>query len=461
MAFTVPTRDEMHGFLVALVKALLPEADVSRESFQFKWLGTLAGGVTDNHSHIDATQTELMPDTSEGEILEQWGALKGVTKKPATPARKANALRINGSVASAVPIDQELTHTSGLRFKINESNTIPAAGFVDVDVVAIDTGSATRLNKGEILTFVSTPPGLEEAAALVLDLDEDGEDEEQDPAYRLRVLSRFSKPPLGGAQNDYEQWALEVTGIASAYVYPLRQGLGSVDLAALHAGSGSARVLSGGEVTELQAYVDGKRPVAVKSFRVLTVTTTTTDVEILVLTTGASQYAFDWSDTTPLIVSTWTAGSRTLQFTTARPADMKAGDRIVIKPAAGGGTGEQFVIESLSSTDSVVLETAPALAPVATDTVYSGGPLTDLIRDEILALIDGLGTANPDLKRYGEWEGNLRPEAVSAAAASVKGVKGITVVTPAAVVEASDPGFPNDGTVGLLVPGRVLVREKH
>ena len=102
-----------------------------------------------------------------------------------------------------------------------------------------------------------------------------------------------------------------MTGIAEAYCYPLRQGLGSVDLAALHEGSGSARLLLAGEITDLQATIDALRPVDV-TFRVLTVEATDVDVEVTIVPNGDALYAFDWDDSTPLEASTWTAGTKTL-----------------------------------------------------------------------------------------------------------------------------------------------------
>jgi hypothetical protein len=141
---------------------------------------------------------------------------------------------------------------------------------------------------------------------------------------------------------------------------------------------------------------------------------------------------------------------------------MDAGHRLTIKPAAGGGTGEQFVIEQLSGTSAVVLETEPTLAPVATDTVYAGGPLVESVRDALLSHIDNLGTANPDGQRYGAWEGNLRPAAVIRVASLVPGVLDVVSTVPVATVEATDPSYPDDDTtIGLLVPGRVLVRRAH
>jgi hypothetical protein len=262
------------------------------------------------------------------------------------------------------------------------------------------------------------------------------------------------------------QWALAVTGIENAYCYPLRAGIGSVDLAALAAGSGNARLLSGGQIASLFTTISAEIPVGV-AFRVLTVTASTpVDVEYTVLPNGDPSNAFDWDDTTPPTVLGWTAGTNTLQFTGGtRPPTMQAGQRIVLAPGTSGVTnltGAERVIQALSGADSVVLTADPtADVPAANMLVYAGGPLVQPIRAAIQALFDSLGTANPDSDRFGTWEGNLRPGAVSRVSSAIAGVLDGTVVSPAATVEANDPVYPDDGTIELLVAGTLLVHQQH
>lgn len=461
--FKIPTLDETHAFLIALHKRHFPDIDVSEMSDDWLWLRTLAGAVTDNNAHIAATKNDLMPDTATGDTQVRWGDIRGVKKKGATPARKAFAFRVFGTAAADVPDAIALRHNSGLRYKTVGATVVGADGYVDVGIVAVDVGSQTRLNAGERLTFDTPVVDLEEEGELQLDLDEDGEDAESEAAYGARILSRFSSPPLGGAQEDYVQWALAEVGIAAAYAYPLRWGNGTVHLAALHAGSGDARILVAPEVAELEAIINTKRPVAMKkgfSFKVLQVESEPTDVEFRLVPNGEPQYEPDWLDGGGVAAhgaTPWTAGTRKLQLAADRPATMKAGDRIVI---SNGATGKERVIEALDGTDAVILEPdADGDIPDAASVIYSGGPLVQPTRAAILALIDGLGTANPDATRYGSWEGSLRPTSINRVATAVAGVLDGELVTPVAIVEAADPGYP-DAEVGLITPGQILVRYK-
>ncbi|KOP31814.1 tail protein, partial [Xenorhabdus sp. GDc328] len=63
----------------------------------------------------------------------------------------------------------------------------------------------------------------------------------------------------------YRRWALEVPGVTNAFVYPLRRGLGTVDIAITSAdGLPSADIINA-----VQAHIDDVRPVTAKSSLVL------------------------------------------------------------------------------------------------------------------------------------------------------------------------------------------------
>lgn len=457
MMFPLPTLDELHSFLVADFYNTFrnDEPDVSEGSFNWLSLRTFAAGVTGNNANLNALISDLFPNTAEGELLRRWAKIKGLSVKTATGARKAKALRVFGTASTVVPALAVLTHASGQTFQTASSDIIGPGQFVDVDVSAISVGSATRLNAGETLTFASGVAGLNDACTLVLDMDEDGTDAELDGELQARLAKRFSDPPRGGSIADYVAWATDVTGINDAYCYPVRRGWGSVDVTALHKATGSARMLSAPEAAELQAALDLKRPVGVKSFRVLNTEAEPADVEYTAIPNGDPAYAKDWEDSSPPSVSAWDGTARKVTFG-SRPDSMKAGDRIIF---ADGATGRERVIDVLDGADAVILTVdEDGDVPAGTPVVYSGGPLVQAIRQAILDHFASLGTANPDASRYGQWEGNLRPNAISRVAGLVPGVLDGTVIAPASIVEASDPDYPDDATVGLIVPGRILVR---
>lgn len=496
MSYRVPSLDEMHSFLVAFWKALYPGSNVgSRFTYHWKRLRAYAGGVTDNHAHIQSAQDDVMPDRSTGTFLTRWGAIFGVPKKTATPARGENALRCYGLVAAAVAQGDQLTDpATGLTYQVDEAGAVPVGGtYVDVDCQAVSTGAATRLTSGTTLQFVAAPAGIATNAVLVADLDEDGFDDEQEGAYSARVNSELATPRSGGNQDDFVKWALEVPGISYAFCYPNRAGVGTVDVAALHTASGSARALDSIERAALLAYIKLKAPSQIGGdgggLRILETNDDAQNVEILYTPNGSASYEVDWTDSTAPVILAYTPATRLVQLAADRPGSMLAGHRFVMKGVATVQDGRVFTIEALhASADKFYVKETPTVNFAATDIVYAGGPLTSMIRDAVIAhmngeivyadkgvplpasvaesqkrsvglkvLADGIGTANPD-GQYGSWSGALLRSVLDKIATYATGVRNVSIPTPAADYEPDDPAFPNDDTIDFIAPGAVLIR---
>jgi hypothetical protein len=141
----------------------------------------------------------------------------------------------------------------------------------------------------------------------------------------------------------------------------------------------------------------------------------------------------------------------------ARPSDLQAGDRIVIRPTAAlTGTGEVFVAEQLGpGALDITLNKNPSPLPVATDTVFAGGPLTNTVRDAILAHLDALGTARGSFAS-GDWVSDIDPTRLLAVALGITGVAAGSVVAPGGIIVSAD--VPPADSIQLLIPGRVVVR---
>ncbi len=457
MPFEISTLDEMRDILLAALSGRLPMANVGQRSGNYKRQSVTALGVLDNHFHIRQVTLDVMEDTAEGTFLERHVAIWGLARKGASGSSGDSALRVFGDSGATVPTSEPMTHLpSGLTFETTSGGVIPAGGFLDVDVAATSTGAQTDLEVDQELNFDSTPTGLEQASRIIVEL-ENGQDDEFDDALRTRLLNRVGEPARGGTRNDWENFVLEAAAfVDTAYAYPNRNGAGTVDLVGLKTGSGGGRLLSSGERTTILTAVDLVRPVSA-TVRVLETTELETDVEALIWPESGPEFQFDWDDESPPTVLSYVSSTRVLTFTAARPVDMKVGDRLVVDTA--GHTGVQDVIESLSGTDAVVLTADPGYSPSSPDNAYSGGPITEAIFDRIKALIDGLGPANPDAVRYGPWEGTLRLSSLFETIQTAPGVLDSSIADPVANVEAGDPAFPDNDTVELITPGKIVVRK--
>jgi uncharacterized phage protein gp47/JayE len=460
-SFNTPTLDQIHASMIADYKNRFPDADASKFSDTWKRLRVIAGAVLGLHAHIEVAYQDELPDSAAAARLDRWGTILNRARKAATPSSGIAVLRCVGAPGSTITPGLTLTHTDGTKFQTNSTATVAGGGtYVDVDVLASDTGKKTNKTTGEVLQFTATPAGFQSKATLIGDLTE-GEDVEDDGSYRPRVLDQLAQPGMGGNRNDYVEWALEVAGVATAYVFPQRDGLGSVDLACLHTGRGAARLLSTPEIAAVKAYIDQRRPVSVADFRVLTVSASNQDVDARVTPIGDAQYTFDWDSSPGYTVSAWNGATRTLTFSGgARPVDLAVGDRITYKSTVlPYGSGAEMIVEAFGAGAAdviITLASTPASGPpVAGNALYSGGPLVEPIRQAILAHFDSLGPAR-GAYASGVWEDSLRTATLYGIAQRQEGVQDTTLVAPGANVVPVNtaPGM----TIELLVPRQILVR---
>ena len=436
------------------------DANINKRGDIHKRLSVVALGILDNHFHIQQVGLDVLPDTAEGDQLTRHATIYGLTRKGASGSSGDTALRVFGDVGATVPVSEAMTHLpSGLFFETRSGGLIPAVGFLDVDIAADPSvGELTNLEVLQEVTFDVVPLNLEATARIVVELT-NGQDAERDDDLRDRLLNRIGQPAAGGNRNDWEQFALEAaTFVDSAFVYPNRNGLGAVDISALKAGTGAARLLDAGERATVLAAIDAVRPVSAIA-RVLEVLEEETDVEILIEPESDPAFAFDWADAVAPTVFSWVPATRTLTFNAIRPVSMAVGHRLVIDTA--NSSGAQQVIEALSGASAVILRDDLAVVPILNDPVYSGGPLTDPVRNNVIALFDELGTSNPDSIKYGPWEGNLRISTLFERVQTTDGVLDSQILDPLANVEADDPAFPDNDKIGLLTPGKILIRRDN
>jgi len=453
---TIPSLSEIVQRVVVAARQRLPERSWRPRSDGRRRLEVLALSLRTLYEQLGIVKRDLLPNSSQD--LSAWGEILSLPRKGATVAQRSSALRVTGAAATIVADDEPLTNTvTGVAYTIPTGGTIPAAGFRDFDVRSVGTGPTALMAAGESLTFDSPPAGADATTTLLLDL-QGGEAEEQLEAYRARILARFVESDALITAADYAGFALAQDGVDSAYVYPLRNGIGTVDVAALKAGSGTVRVLTESERAALEVLFETARQVGIVGVRVLSVVTTEVDVDVTLK--ERSGVAWDWGEATSYEVDSYDSGTRTVTLTADRPADMEPGDRIVLEETGGNGGGEVLVVDAISGTDALVLAAEPSFTPGAGDLVHPAGPLTEPARDALLAFVDALG---PALGEYGlDWRDTIDISQLEAAVFSaVPDVRDLTVVAPASDQEPEDPPTGLDSaSVRLLIPGRVLVRRQ-
>lgn len=445
--------DELTEQNVATFANQLPDKNVGRNSDNWTRMRVLSGAAGDIHDNVRAAYRDAMPDTVAEKLIGRHLGIWGIDRKGESEASGVDAGKVRGANGSTFAVTDTLVHKSGLRFKPTAGGVVPISGEVLTGIISIDVGPETRLTAGEVLEWEIPPAGLEAQVVLVADLDSGGLAEEGLGAVRTRMLDRIRLGARGGSASDWKAWVLESAAyIATAYTWPNRAGKGSVDVAGLKLGSGAARLLDGSERTALLTYVNAKRPVHAGA-RALEVITQTQNVEVILEPKKDSAFAKDWAPEVQLTVSAWNAGTRQLTFGQDRPSSMGVGHRLVIEATSG----VVLEIESLVSTNAVILVDALGQTPASPNDVYPAGPLTEPARDAILALFDTLGPRLGDFGQ-GDWESSLLVGDLSDVV-SIDGVRNRTLVTPTVDVEpTAESPYPDDTQVRVLIAGNVLVR---
>jgi uncharacterized phage protein gp47/JayE len=221
-------------------------------------LGVVWGGAVHTlYGFLDWLALQLHARTAERAALLTKAAMYGITPTPATFAEgNVTATGVNGSV---IPVDTILRLDEATSYRVTTGQVI-AAGVATLPVVAVLAGEAGNLPEDSSLTFESPIAGVDATATVAVGGITGGFDEEGTEELRDRLLLRLREPPEGGADQDYEAWALAVAGVTRAWVYPRELGLGTVVVRFVL--DGEVDIFpDAGEVATMQAALEAERPI--------------------------------------------------------------------------------------------------------------------------------------------------------------------------------------------------------
>lgn len=290
MPFITPTLSEIRDELLRDLQNLQPDADVAVDSDNYVRATAVASAIEGLYQHQQWIVRQVFPDTADVEQLDRHAQLHGLTRKPASAA--TGTIVFSGTPGSAIAAGVEAKTVNGLAFVTTASGTVGGGGTVSLAAQAVAAGAAGNVAAATALTLTSPPAGVASAASV--GSMSGGADAESDAGLLARLLDLLRNPPAGGNAYDYRRWALEVAGVESAFVYPLRRGIGTVDVVVVAAGNAlpSMQLLE-----DVQGYIDVRRPVACKD--VLALAPTLLAVPVTMQITLASGYTL--LDATALI----------------------------------------------------------------------------------------------------------------------------------------------------------------
>lgn len=239
---------------------------------------TPLSGVADGlYMHQGWILRQVFPDTADPEYLELHCRTRNVFRKKATAS--SGPVVITGTPGKTLPAGAEI-RGEGVSVTTTADCTVGDEGSAEVTVKSSATGAQTNASATQTATLVSPPEGIN--STVTIKSLTGGTDRESDADLLARYLDILRRPPAGGNKYDYKRWALEVDGVTSAYVEPLRRGLGTVDVAITSANDLPSQEL----INAVLAHIEEVRPVTAKDTMVLAPTKKAVDFVVRVKTSG-------------------------------------------------------------------------------------------------------------------------------------------------------------------------------
>lgn len=221
---------------------------------------------------------QIFATTATVRHLERHAFEYGLARKPAS--RAAGFIETVGAANTIYPAGISYL-AGGLRYIVSSDARSDDAGTVFFLVHCETAGLAGNRAGGAVMTLID--PALQPtlaATATVVEADEGGgvssgetpmaggigggADVESDDALRARVLDRKRRPPQGGAESDYEQFALAVPGVVKAWARSFAYGPGTVGVWFLFEGRENL-IPTDADVLAVQTEIDYRRLIRLRA----------------------------------------------------------------------------------------------------------------------------------------------------------------------------------------------------
>lgn len=259
MAYTSPSLNSLARSAWAAIRTYLPGSDAMPKKNTLVVLAKSWGlQLFDVYQRIEWTFRQIFASTADEDVLEKiHGYEENVIRKSATRASGT----ITGTADAGDSFAAGVRFLSGaIGYVSTATATADGSGAISFSVRAEVAGTASNLSAGDSLTLAD--PG----SYLTLGTDftvatggvAGGTDREGVEDYRARILDKKRRPPQGGALSDYEQWAMEIPGVAAAWAARTVNSPGTVTIWFLVDGRENG-IPTEGDAAVVQAHIDSLR----------------------------------------------------------------------------------------------------------------------------------------------------------------------------------------------------------
>lgn len=447
--------------------------------------------VFDIYRFIEKVLNNTTPYNADLDGLIVWGLVLGLPRKEGVAAARDQSLLITGQSpgGQAIPANTILQSQGLLQYKTLSLVSTPGVSPFQIaaDIAAVEPGTAGNLLSGDKLTFVSTIPGVNPTADVILDID-NGRDLETEGDWRDRLILAFREKFGGGRRSDYELWAGQVDWVDSTkiWIYPQKPSSNSVGIVALKSGTRAAMIPTTVERDELLAFITERKPVTddlvwisiqdVGSDKGLNLIHSETTVSL------SPGFQPDWErPPAGITLASFNASTNVVTTNETLPDSFQAGDLFTLVTAdvteLENATGKMTRVAARLTDTTFTAQTTEGTTvfdhtPVATDEIWPGSLAMQNAREQILngitdpncqtvgkTPLNKLGPANPG-KKYGDWVSDIKESDISSLSEVTGIANAVTDITgatdPIGLLAIEFP-FPNFTKVQLLIPGQVWV----
>ncbi|CAM5269917.1 Baseplate protein J-like domain-containing protein OS=Lysinibacillus sphaericus OX=1421 GN=LS41612_21085 PE=3 SV=1 [Lysinibacillus sphaericus] len=194
--------------------------DKSKGNFVYDVTKPVAVEFAGQQKKIAAVQEKLDVEKLTGDELTRFVYQRtGISRKPATQA--TTTVIVSGTAGTLAKVG-ELVGTDTILYTVLEEAVLNESGFAHVRVQCNEFGQIGNVPANTIINFPASINGL--VNVYNPDAVVDGYDEETDHDLRQRYYDKLQRPGKAGNKYQYREWALEVTGVGDAKVFPRYNG---------------------------------------------------------------------------------------------------------------------------------------------------------------------------------------------------------------------------------------------
>lgn len=180
--------------------------------------------------HMVNTLQLMFPMWAWGSWLDGHAMMAGIARRP--PGKAYGVLEVSGSAGTVLPagvvFSTESVDAEAKEYVSIRKNTIGEDGTAEVEIEAVEAGSASNVMAGMINIIASPVKGI--TGVVNPEPITGGTEAEDDESLRARIMEAFTSggESFVGNVSDYQRWAKEVTGVGDAAVLPEWNGPGTV-----------------------------------------------------------------------------------------------------------------------------------------------------------------------------------------------------------------------------------------